>query len=291
MPSRLQIALPDIRAILDGNQKAIYQKRGLSDILTEYRQNWRLAQHTTTDSFINELLKCTKLHKVVLASESGYDEIVRYTWGPFSPYQLALSLKPEAYLSHGSAVFLHALNDQIPKTIYINKEQTPKPARTGPLTQEAIDRAFSSRQRSSTYTFTHENYRYVLLSGKHTGRLEVSDLPGPSGEALQTTKLERTLIDIAVRPSYAGGVYQVLEAYAGARDRVSVNTLIAVLGKLSYKYPYHQSIGFYMTRAGYENRLTERFKTPGIHFNFYLDYGMPDHDYDPEWRLFFPKGM
>lgn len=61
------------------------------------------------------------------------------------------------------------------------------------------------------------------------------------------TKLERTLIDIAVRPNYAGGVHHVLEAYAAAKSRVSVNVLLATLQKMEYVYPYHQVIGFYIS--------------------------------------------
>lgn len=34
--------------------------------------------------------------------------------------------------------------------------------------------------------------------------------------------VERTLIDVAVRPTYGGGVRRVLAAYEAARDRVSI---------------------------------------------------------------------
>ncbi len=105
------------------------------------------------------------------------------------------------------------------------------------------------------------------------------------------TRLERTLIDIAVRPDYAGGIYQVLEAYKAAKDRVSVNTLIATIKKLDYIYPYHQTIGFYMERAGYDVTRTDRLLKLGTSLDFYLTYGIKDREYDSKWRLFFPKGF
>ncbi len=129
------------------------------------------------------------------------------------------------------------------------------------------------------------------MSGKYTERLEVGPLPVDTGEEVDVTRIERTLVDIAVRPDYAGGIYQVLEAYRTAKDRISVNTLIAILKKLDYVYPYHQSIGFYMDRAGYDESRTKRLLALGTSLDFYLTYGIKDRKYDPKWRLFFPKGF
>lgn len=56
--------------------------------------------------------------------------------------------------------------------------------------------------------------------------------------------MARTLVDIAVRPDYADGVYQVLAAYEGARERVSVNALMAVLKTPFTAIPITKSWGF-----------------------------------------------
>ncbi|MBZ5667499.1 MAG: hypothetical protein LAO30_23230, partial [Acidobacteriia bacterium] len=126
--------------------------------------------------------------------------------------------------------------------------------------------------------------------GKNTGQLEVTQLDY-SGTKLSVTSLERTLIDIVVRPNYSGGVFQVLEAYRRAQSRVSVGTIIATLKKLAYVYPYHQAIGFYMQRAGYPEKLYGRLKDLGLPYDFYLTYDLSDKEYLADWRLFVPKGL
>jgi predicted transcriptional regulator of viral defense system len=242
--------------------------------------------------FLEFLLAETKLKAIALQAKNHKTKMTRYIWAKPSAYAVAASLRSNAYLTHSSAVFLHGLTDQIPRTVFVNSEQSAKPKPSGGLSQEGIDRAYSNQQRLSTFTFEYEDYRITLLSGKHTGRLEVSSLITDAGEALEVTKLERTLIDIAVRPVYAGGVFQVLEAYKSAEEKVSTNTLVATLKKLDYVYPYHQTIGFYMERAGYQESKWSRLLKLGTPFDFYLSHALPkDREYDPKWRLFYPKGF
>jgi predicted transcriptional regulator of viral defense system len=203
---------------------------------------------------------------------------------------MGLSLRPRSYLSHGTAVFLHGLNDQIPKTIYVNQEQSKKSG-SGRLSQERLTLAFSRRQRTSKYVYGFDGYRAVLLSGKQTGALGVAKLGGPQRETLPVTGLARTLIDIAVRPAYAGGIVQVMEAYRGARGRVGGAEMVRMLRKLDYVYPYHQAIGFLMERAGYPEGEWEKLRRLGTRFDFYLLHGMRNAKRDEKWRLFFPEGL
>lgn len=281
-----------IKDFFEGVARKAFNKQDLTRIFAEEHDAWRLPDNLRFTKFLELLLAETKLQEVVLKSENYPDrEETRFVWGSPSVYSIALSLRKNSYLSHGSAVFLHGLNDQIPKTVYLNCEQSPKQQQSGTLTQEGIDRALSKSQRESQFTYKYGDSEIVMVNGKATNRLEVSSFAFQS-ETLEVTKLERTLIDIVVRPSYAGGIFQVLEAFERARSQISINTLVATLKKLDYIYPYHQAIGFYMEKARYEEGKWSKLLKLGTPFDFYLAYKLPEEkQYDPKWRLYYPSGF
>jgi predicted transcriptional regulator of viral defense system len=290
-PTRLTIAKKDIFSLFEGSSQKVYSQTELAKILNENRLFWRLSAHTTARDFIAFLEKQGNLEANTFQAAKYHRKIIRYSWGNVSIYQLAQSLQSRGYLSHATAVALHGLTDLIPKTLYLNVEQSAKPSYPGSLTQQGINQAFSRKQRQSNMTYDHDGWSITIINGKNTAALGVEELIGPSEEKLRVTNLERTLIDIVVRPTYAGGVFQVLEAYRAAKDKVSTNRLVATLKKLDYAYPYHQAIGFLMERAGYGERRYTLLRQLGLEYDFYLAHGIREPQYSSEWRLFYPKGM
>jgi hypothetical protein len=292
-PARLHAAQGQIVAFFEKLPRKAFLDQDLTKIFVQHRDEWRLAVNTTVAGFVEFLLRNTPLREVLIAplNEDNWrlPYAKRYVWGDASVYAVAATIEARAYLSHSTAVLLHELTDQLPRTICVSREQSGD-GKTSVLTQKGIDGAFSHEPRTSNALFTYDQFQIVLLHGKNSGRLEVGTVTFGQ-EQLPVTKLERTLIDITVRPIYGGGVYQVLQAYRNAKDRISTATLVATLAKLEYVYPYHQAIGFYMQRAGYPQKSLDRLKALGMHFDFYLAHDIRDRAFDPEWRLFYPKGF
>ena len=289
--SRIEIAKRDIVKCFESQPTHLFKRSHIEVILRENRDTWRLTQAITVNRFLDFLQENTKLKAVKISFPARTE--IRYLWGEdVSNDQIALSLRPESYLTHYTAMFIHGLTEQIPKTIYLNFEQPLKARPETNLEQKNIDWAFKQKPRTTQNIASYEDYRYCLLNGMHTGRLGVIDTKDNFGEKISVTGMERTLIDIAVRPFYAGGVFEVLKAYRASAGKVSVNKLGAMLKKLNYVYPYHQVIGFYLERSGaYKDTAINLLAKPGIDYNFYLTYQMKDADYSPKWRLFFPKGL
>ena len=262
-------------------------------ILEEKREAWHLADSVTANKLIKFLVTKAQLREVQIKFPSTLiPNFSRYSWGETSPLAIASSLKPEYYFSHYTAMALHQLTEQVPKIIYLTWEQPEKARIIKPLAQGKIDWAFSQSPRISQNFAPLNDHKICILYGMYTGSMGIIGSKGPEGEKLRVTNVERTLIDIAVRPFYAGGVFEVLKAFKLAKHRVSVNKLAVMLKKIGYIYPYHQAIGFYLERSGaYRGSSIDIFRRMDKNYDFYLTYQINDKDYSKDWRLFYPKGL
>lgn len=296
MPTRLQLARKAILTVFDGHDSRVFRRRDLELILAQNRAEWRLAERTTVAELVAYLTKRSKLRRLDFPFPLRKE--IRYAWGDVPLSIVLMTLKPHCYFSHYTAVHMHDLTEQEPKTIYVNFEQPPKLAPEGSLVQERIDAAFARKPRMSKNVARFKQVRVCLLNGKHTGYLgveshEVSAGDDGSQSVVRVTDIERTLIDIAVRPFYAGGVGEVLKAYRLAAPKVSMNRLAGLLSQIAHTYPYHQAIGFYLERSGaYKAGLIDVFRRKFARdFDFYLTYNMNNARYDERWRLFVPQGF
>ena len=289
--TRIKIAKPDIVKHFDNLNQKVFKNKDLSKILSEQRGFWRLTKSMTNIKFVEFLINETKIKKILLSFETGTKK-VRYLWGNPTVYEIASSLAPKGYFCHFTAMYLHKITQQVPKTIYLNSELYERPIPKINLVQDEIDEAFSKPCKETNNITMYKDFRICVLNGMFTGQLGVIEIEDEKNRLpIRVTDLERTLIDISVRPIYAGGVFEVLNAFRLALGKISVNRLTAKLKKINYIYPYHQVIGFYLERAGYPEtsfQLLNKFK---IEYDFYLTHQMKKTDYSDRWRLYFPKGM
>jgi predicted transcriptional regulator of viral defense system len=238
------------------------------------------------------LIETGRLTEFDFPFPSPYKQEVRYAWGKVSLYEVMQTLKSECYFSYYTAVKFHGLTEQLPKTTCLTVEQVNSSISSGEMTQASIDRAFKGKPRTSTNVAESKDFRICIVQGRNTDKLGVVEQAVvPDAGPLRLTNLERTLIDITVRPIYAGGVFEVAKAFELAKEKLSVNALTAMLKKLKYTYPYHQAVGFYLERAGYKSSLTDLLRNIPMKFDFYLTHQKGETDYVKAWRLFVPKGF
>ena len=297
----------EIAKSFEASSERIFSRAALHRFVGENAESWlieetraeRLAQKpgrllsarsAQPGDMIAAVVDATQLGEVRL--KFPYRAVQRFTWGDIPTLELLQSIDDEGYFSHFTAMHLHGLTDQLPKTIYFNVEQAATGG-GGELRQENIDRAFKGKCRVSKNVIKFRNQTICKVNGMNTGNLGVVRMiPENADYSIRTTNVERTLVDAAVRPVYAGGVAEVAKAYESAANDVSINKVAAYLRQLGHTYPYHQAVGFYLDRAGvYTDSQIRLLRDFPIEFDFYLTYQMKNPEYVERWRLFVPKGF
>jgi len=270
-------------------KKSFYTTSEIKGIMAEFKKKLGLPKRLTAAKMIHVLNDSNKLILIEISFPGNIYK--RYIWGKKSIYEILLSINPAAYYSHLTALNFHKLSDPISSDIYLNVEQTIKPKYHNQLVQENIAKAFSRKPRVTKNTSEYQQRKIYLLNGMNTGKMGVIKMRGPKKEDIYVTNIERTLIDIAVRPYYSGGVSNVLNAYKKAIDKVKIVNIVDMLKKLDYSYPYHQAIGFYIDMAGIEEAskiFREKFT---MDYDFYLTYQMDQSTYCKRWRIYYPNDL
>jgi hypothetical protein len=216
-----------------------------------------------------------------------------YFWRSVTDYQLLPAIKPKGYYSHLSAVYFHDFIEIEPDNHYFNNEQPKHGTTIKKLEQNRIDLAFANMQRVSSARISLNGKIFWCINGKQTGNYGVVQKKISTGVIIPVTNLERTLVDIVVRPMYAGGPKQILRVFQLAKSKISILRLTETLRALDYIYPYHQSIGFYLERAEVCDRqeIDHFLNFEEIRYDFYLDYHMHEPKYCQKWRLFYPAEL
>jgi len=278
-----------IERYFDTSHKQVFTLTDIRNILFSQSNAWNLPVSFTEKKFIDYLIRSSHL------SIAKFQEIERYVWresGSLSLiYELALSLKPRSYISHYSAMFLQNLTNQVPKTIYVTYDRASVLAkRNTSLSQKNIDAAFQKDERVSSKIYEYNDYRIVLISNAHNEHIGIQKHQFENGIVIPITNIERTLLDITVRQTYAGGIAEIIAAYKKATPQLQVSKLKAYMLKMQYTYPYEQAVGFCLEYAGLpETRVSIIKKICKYEFDFYLCRNMNNPKYSGSWHLYYPN--
>lgn len=199
-------------------------------------------------------------------------------------YKTVNKLYKESYYTHLTALHLNKLIKEEPSNLYLNIERNKKTI-NGFISQAMVDKAFANPPRSSSKLVSIKNREVYILNGQYNNKLGVIK----NTHDLYYTDIERTLIDITVRPQYAGDVYTVLTAFKLAKAKVDLLKLRNYLDALEFTYPYEQAIGFYLDKAGYSIKEQNLFYTMNRYkIRFYLTHGIANPILNAKWNIYVP---
>jgi len=59
---------------------------------------------------------------------------------------------------------------------------------------------------------------------------------------------------------------------------------------MDFIYPFHQAIGFYLVKAGYDSKYVALFQKE-INLRFYLTYNIRNKAFLGKWKLYYAKTL
>lgn len=280
----LEIAKPHIINYLVNRNQKYYKRKELYEIFATMREKWSLALSTTTTKFIKYLLKEKLLTELTLDFPNRKE--TRFIKGKIDIFKVLLAVNPNGYYSHITALYLNKLLSEKSNHIFWNVEQLKKKIYSNTLDQEGIDKSFNNKSRITNNICAYDGYVIYGINGMYTGNLGVIEKNG-----IRYTNLERTLLDIIVRPQYAGGIETVLNVFKKSKGKVRTDKLLEYYNNIKYIYPYHQSIGFYLEKSGYPIAFMEPFSKMKIKYDFYLCNQIKNKKYSDKWHLYYPSDL
>lgn len=266
--------------------EGILKYREITKSLKENRKEWKKITSVKVKDFFDYLIKNKQM--MIAAFNFPNRSEIRYLFKEYSLYKILNSIYRDSYFSHKTAVYFHGLIKNEPKEIFINTEQTKKRRyEDSDIKQSQIDLAFKNNPRLTKNIAYYDDRLIYGLNGMYTGRIGVSEINLQTNEKIKITDLERTLIDISVRPQYLGGTTNVQEIYCAVKNRIEIQKLFSYLEKINFVYPYKQVIGFYLENAGVSYEDVIKFTGEVFKYKFYLAHKMTDIKFSTKWNLFY----
>lgn len=214
-----------------------------------------------------------------------------------TPYELAESLFPKGYFCNLSSIYYHQLTNQVPNSVYIcNDTITAKQKNhKNILTNSTLRSAFIGSHRYTNFVFNFGHYEVIVVDRAKKSRYGVVEIHSSRGllpNHSSVTCCERALIDAVVSPQYNGGILSVFEFFRSAQKKINIAKLLEIYEQLDFIYPYSQSIGFFLDKAGLKKYATAIYKAFPPVRTFYIDHNAKTSwSYDKKWMIYYPPGL
>ncbi len=279
-----------IKTFLNTSKLKSFQKKELVIVLKDLDI---ISPQTSIDKrnkIINEICDQKLLLKKSFSDQHGKEKEI-YFIPSSNEFTSFFSLVKNGYFSHLSALMLHNLIEETDQSnIYLNFERSARKEKSE-LNQNNIDAAFLKEVKKSTKYYKAANKTVFILNGQYYNQLGVIE-ESLNNQHYRYTNIERTLIDVAIRPIYAGGIFNVLRAFKNVKSVVNLPLLRSYINEMDHLYPYEQVIGYYLDKAGYEMTDQNLFYTINrYNYSFYLAHGMKNNKLNAKWNLYVPQEM
>ena len=256
-------------------------------------------RYSITDNLIHNLLKTGVINSYDISAKDGKTVTLycSHKLDKLNPYVIAQAMFPKEYFGNLTSIYYHSLTNQVPKTIYICYEKKPaEREKVNTVSSNELRRSFIKPHRHTKHVYTLNDYEIIVVERRARNSCSgVVESHPPSTllpNASRVTCIERALIDAVVSPQYNGGIVSVYTYFRNARNLLNMTRLTKIYNQLDFIYPYSQSIGFFLDKAGMPKQASVIYKKFPPEHSFYVDRdAKTSWIYDEKWKLYYPAGL
>jgi len=256
-------------------------------------------QYTAVSNLIRDLLESgiVKRYKLTAKNSKTVTLYCSRKLDKLNPYEITQAMFPQGYFCNLSSIYYHSLTNQVPKAIYICSEiKSAKRKNANTINNNKLRHAFIKPHRRHTkHVYTLNGYKVIVVERTRIPDSEIIDnhpkntfLPNTS----RVTCIERALIDAVKNPQCNGGIVSVYTYFRNSQSMLNITKLIKIYRQMDLIYPFSQSIGFFLDKAGMQKPASIIYKNFPPEYDFFVDHdAKASWIYDKKWKLYYPEGL
>lgn len=207
---------------------------------------------------------------------------IRYTLNKeFNIYDFAYSLENKSFFPMFTSLNIQGLSNYRNNFVFISRERKERNNFTSrSLTQDAIDKAFSSNPRRTKAHDVINGYNLVSLESNNTEGIGIINYKG-----YRVSSINRAFVEIISNIHYFISPNNVINEFKIIKNKLDIDEILKIIEKFDFVYPYYQLAGYYLEEIGFTKNELFKFYSKKSDLIFYTVKNKEKYEFNEYWNI------
>ena len=207
---------------------------------------------------------------------------IRYTLDKeFNIYDFACSLENKSFFPMFTSLNIQGLSNYRSNFVFISRERKERNNFTSrSLTQDAIDKAFSSNPRRTKAHDVINGYNLVLLESNNTEGIGIINYKG-----YRVSSINRAFVEIISNIHYFISPNNIINEFKIIKNKLDIDEILKIIEKFDFVYPYYQLAGYYLEEIGFTKNELFKFYSKKSDLIFYTVKNKEKYEFNEYWNI------
>jgi len=207
---------------------------------------------------------------------------IRYTLDKeFNIYDFACSLENKSFFPMFTSLNIQGLSNYRSNFVFISRERKERNNFTSrSLTQDAIDKAFSSNPRRTKAHDVINGYNLVSLESNNTEGIGIINYKG-----YRVSSINRAFVEIISNIHYFISPNNIINEFKIIKNKLDIDEILKIIEKFDFVYPYYQLAGYYLEEIGFTKNELFKFYSKKSDLIFYTVKNKEKYEFNEYWNI------